>query len=266
MLILPARKALLLPSLDKDAAAWVASVRTAGASVSDVQKRRVSALVSYLKSAGVWSLLDRLWLFAAENATQALTDLVARATATAVNSPTFTANRGYRGNGSSAYVNTGFNPTSGSPHYTQNAAHWGLWVETAQGTATMRLGGQDSSGVTEMAGTAAASTLYSYGVNQASGASSGVSNTALGSFHFVRTGASAIQAYHNGAQSATATNASIAIPNNNLFALAGNNAGTAFSPTDGRLSGIYAGGALTGTQVAAFHAALRAYMTAVDVS
>jgi hypothetical protein len=249
-----------------DAMAWRNAVLAASGTVSPQQLARVSTLIRALKAGDVWSSLDRLWLFAAENATQALIDLKARATATVANAPTFTANRGYAGNGSNAIVNTGFNPTSGSPNYTQSSAHWGLWVETTSSGATMRLGGQDSANTTDMSSNGAGATTYTFGVNQAAGVNTTVANTSLGDFDFVRTGAAAIVSYHLGAQTATATNASIAIPNNNFFVLAGNNAGVAFVPTDGRVAGFWAGGALTAPQVAAFRAARRAYMTAVGVA
>jgi hypothetical protein len=70
-----------------------------GGALSNSELRLVSNLIRGLKTDGVWSSLDRLWLFAAENSTQALTDLVARSSATATNSPTFTANQGFAGNG-----------------------------------------------------------------------------------------------------------------------------------------------------------------------
>ncbi|MEI6204900.1 MAG: hypothetical protein WCP68_23385 [Enhydrobacter sp.] len=80
---------LLLTGLsDPDANAWADAVQGAGGFVTGSQRRRVAALIRSLKAAGVWPLLDRLWLFAAENNVQALIDLKAIATATLVNSPT----------------------------------------------------------------------------------------------------------------------------------------------------------------------------------
>lgn len=253
--------------VDADAAAWVSAVRAAGGQVSSAQAVRVSTLTLALKKAGVWSSLDRLWLFAAENSTQALIDLKARATATATNSPTFTANRGYAG-GTTSYINTNFNPSTAGGNYTQNSATYGCWVETAESSpaSLKRLAGNDSSNYSEFS-TGAGS--YGYSVNQGAPGNSQVSSTSTGCFDFSRvaaSGAGAVNCYWNGSLTDATTHASIAIPNNNMFALASNNAGAPYQNSDARLAGLWSGGGLTATQVAAFYAARRAYMTAVGVA
>ena len=54
---------------------WIGKVYELGGTVSSTRRTLVDALISGLKSDGVWPKLDRLWLFAAENATSALVDL-----------------------------------------------------------------------------------------------------------------------------------------------------------------------------------------------
>lgn len=69
----------------------------------------IDTLVRALKTAGVWPLLDGLWMFAADSAQAALLDWLqtgSHNSATAVSSPTFTQDRGYTGNGSSSYIDT----------------------------------------------------------------------------------------------------------------------------------------------------------------
>ena len=68
--------------------------RRARRHVSSTRRTLVDALIRGLKTDGVWSKLDRLWLFAAENATSALVDVKEGRLATAVSSPTFTTDRG----------------------------------------------------------------------------------------------------------------------------------------------------------------------------
>lgn len=117
----------LSPPDDSATTAWVAAVVSAGGTVSDERKSLVNNLVLGLKSDGLWTKLDRLWLFAAENSQSALIDLVAASSASLVaTNPTFTADRGFTGN-ASGYINTGFNATSGTPKFTQNDSHWSLW-------------------------------------------------------------------------------------------------------------------------------------------
>lgn len=105
---------------DPDALAWGTAV---GLLSTDPRLALIETLIVTLKTAGVWTVFDRLWLFAAQNSTQALTDLVTRSVATAVNTPTFTADRGVTGNGSTSYINTNYDPTVNGVNFTQNAGH-----------------------------------------------------------------------------------------------------------------------------------------------
>ena len=77
--------------------AWVNQVVTNGGTVSAGRQTLVDNLIVGLKADGIWTKLERLWLFAAENTISALTDLVGLTLATANNSPTFTADVGYTG-------------------------------------------------------------------------------------------------------------------------------------------------------------------------
>lgn len=99
-----------------------------------VRSRRIliNSLIKSLKTANVWSKLDTLYVIAAHHAQAArlnwigpVYDLVT------VNTPTFTVDRGYQGNASSSYVNTGFTPSTANGKYTLNAASFGLWSLTA---------------------------------------------------------------------------------------------------------------------------------------
>jgi len=112
---------------DSATTAWVSAVVSAGGTVSAGREAHVDALVVGLKNDGVWTKLDRLWLFAAENTQSALIDLVATDQATAVNSPSFTADQGYTGNGTNSYINTTYLPGTDGPNWTGNAASFGVW-------------------------------------------------------------------------------------------------------------------------------------------
>ena len=80
---------------EAETTAWVAEVVSNGGTVSAGRQTIVNDLIAGLKADGIWAKLDRLWLFAAEDQPSALTDLVGLTLATAVNSPTFTADEGY---------------------------------------------------------------------------------------------------------------------------------------------------------------------------
>lgn len=246
---------ILFGSLDADARAWAAAVTAAGGAVSSSQLRLISILIVALKRAGVWTLLDRLWLFAAESATQALTDLKARAVATAVNSPAFTANRGYAGNGTTAHINSNFNPSTAGGNYARDDALLGCWVET-----------EGASGGAYMAAYIAQWSLFwrsgattiGWPVNQGANQNFTFAGQ-TGLWALQRTGANATELFKDGASVATGVAASVALENRNVFILSDDGS---TSTTTGRLAAAFIGKSLTAPQQAAFNAAMRAYMPA----
>jgi hypothetical protein len=90
-------------------------------------------LVKDLKAAGVWSKLDTFSVFATDgNSDFALIDWKRLSQYTAVNSPTFTTNGGFAGNGTSSYIDTNFNPSIQGVNYTLNNAGRYFWVDNRQ--------------------------------------------------------------------------------------------------------------------------------------
>jgi hypothetical protein len=76
------------------------------------QRTKSNQFVVDLKAAGLWTKLDSLSIFKTDgSANFALTDWKRLTTHTAVNGPVFTANVGFTGNGSSAYINPNWNIT-----------------------------------------------------------------------------------------------------------------------------------------------------------
>ena len=77
-----------------------------------------------LKSSGAWAKLDLFMCFATDGLYN-MAGLNWKGGVTpgfGVNSPTFTANQGFTGNGADAYIDTQFNPTISGVNYTQNNA------------------------------------------------------------------------------------------------------------------------------------------------
>lgn len=97
---------------------------------TNARKILCNAVIKALKTSGAWALLDGLYDLAAHDAQAARLNWKTPGTLTAsvVNAPTFTADRGYAGNGTSSYVQTGFNPTVGTPQFAQNDALFSLWI------------------------------------------------------------------------------------------------------------------------------------------
>src|SRR5882724_3061760 len=81
---------------DSDALVWKSAVVGVGGSVSASYLAAVSAYIAGLKADGIWSLLDYLIPYAAENSVAASIDFVGRLTHTLNSSPIFTAMVGYQ--------------------------------------------------------------------------------------------------------------------------------------------------------------------------
>jgi hypothetical protein len=247
-----------LQTPDADINAWKAAVVAAGGSVSAGRETLVGNLITGLKADGIWSKLDRLWLFAAENTQSALIDLKARATATAVNTPTFTTDRGYATTGS-AYLSTYAPPGTGN--YTDNSAHIGDWVETATTSNAILMGalGTKQSLLTTLSGN------YDVYINDNSGSAlaSAVAKSNTGFLLGSRTGASTLALYLNGASIATGTNAASTPSLPAIFVGARNNGGTPDAPAPHRSAVASIGGGLTSTEAANYYTRLNTYITAV---
>jgi hypothetical protein len=91
--------------VNAEAAAWVAAMSTAP---TNARKALIDNLVGSLKSAGFWAKLDWISLLAAHsNQAARLNGINPAQSMTAVNSPIFTTDQGYTGDGVSAHLDLG---------------------------------------------------------------------------------------------------------------------------------------------------------------
>ena len=98
---------------------------------SSGQQIKQNQLLLDLKTASVWSKLDTFAVFATDgNSDFALIDWKRLTDYTAFNSPTFTADQGFTGNGTSAYIDTNFDPSTSGVNYTLNDASISIWNNT----------------------------------------------------------------------------------------------------------------------------------------
>lgn len=126
------------PSLDPNAAAWLTTVGPANVTAGRINL--VSNLIRGLKVDGVWTKINRLWLTAAQNSASAIIDLVTAASLSPINAPTFTADQGYTGNGTSSYLNTNSNSIG-----TQNSSAFGFYNRTNKaGADAVEFGASDA--------------------------------------------------------------------------------------------------------------------------
>ncbi|MFG1429160.1 hypothetical protein [Roseixanthobacter glucoisosaccharinicivorans] len=246
-------------SLDAGAAAVIARM---SASPSFARKTAINTLVRALKAAGVWQRLDVLHIMAAHDAQAARLNWISSSyDLTATNSPTFTVDRGYQGDGATNFLTaTGYDPSAGGRLLTLNSATLGAWVETADVTTS-------TGGILVFTSTGRLQrrlngTQYQCRVNDATSANIPV-GAFTGSTGLNRSAAGAREFYQAGVQTLTDTVASGTV-SNRLDYLAAGLPASAYS--DARLAAGWAGGSLTSAQQTALHAALRAYMTSVGVA
>jgi len=247
---------------DTDATTWAAAVVTAGGTVSGAQQTRVCTLIQAYKSASVWTIMDRVWLLAAENTQQANIDLVNRSAWTLISTPTFSANVGYTADGGSG-INTNFTP-SGGGNFLQNSAHASVYAKVGNSNTNRALIGVNSNGFTQLETSTIGPTIAMEMNGNTFNTGTDTGTNGVGQYTLTRTSSSLIIVYKNEVTTPVGTSASastgepaIAI---NIFSIAGfgHNSDTV------TIAGVTIGGALTSTQMAAAQNAMNVYQTAIS--
>jgi len=173
--------------------------------------------IDALIEAGVWTKLDALWVMAAKDSQAARLNWKSPSTYTlsAINSPTFTADTGYAGNGSSSYLDTTITPNTLS-NFAQNSGCVGIWCNTNTAATTPEMGLASGASIRVTARTAGGNQqgrvndTTSFSVAQAS---------AIGHSVINRSGASAREMYRNGVSIGTDTTASASVSSSALYLL-----------------------------------------------
>jgi hypothetical protein len=238
------------PVYDSAAAAVFAAMTS---SPTAARKALINTLIIALKSAGVWTKIDVLWVMAAHDEQAARINwknpaafpLVPTATV-----PVFTADQGTAGDGSSSNFTTGYDPSVASIGMTQDSAHIGMYSHTALGAA-----GSINNRVL-------VSTSSSTGVNVRVTCATTLSGTAAEAIphHLmgIRRDSSNQLAFGDGLEVATAANASTLLPSGILIH---KNASATFFA--GRVAAAHVGQGFTDPEALACYNALHAYMIAV---
>lgn len=143
------RKALLGVTQVSEEAAMDADALTLIAAMSPTpdndRQLLINETIVALKAAGIWSLLDELWFFAAHSAQAGLLGWKRYKDCTAVSSPNFVADRGYRGNGTDSYINTNYAPADDGINYTLDDCSFGNFTTGHQTSAGSDMGGRGAS-------------------------------------------------------------------------------------------------------------------------
>jgi hypothetical protein len=192
---------------------------------SEEQKVKQNNFVIALKNLGIWDDLDILYVFATDGDSDFATlnwKAPASFQASKVSSPTFTANQGFTGNGSSAYLDTGWAPDPDGVNYTQNDACGFVYVNNSiaesQKYAYGALNNTPSAfGLTAIIPYAPTNT---YGAYVNGFGVSGANSNSKGFYSAHRNGGQ-ITGYKNAVQIATAAIVSNGLTTNDVAVLAG---------------------------------------------
>lgn len=260
------------PGADADTTAWIAAVVTAGGSVSGDnttgRQKLVNDLIVGLKADGIWTKLDRLWIYAAENSQSALIDLKALDQSSAVGSPTFTTDRGYAGNASSSYINTTYVVSTDAVNYTSSSMHVGIWDNTSRAADNSIITGFYDGGsnltdlfiYTSLAGPGPLlRPNFVLGTNGTAGSSQGF-------FLAQQISSTAAEIYYNGSSVGTGGSSAAIVAGSNGFYIGGrNDNGTLAGGTTDQVSMASFGGKFSSVEAGKYYTRLRTYMTGVGV-
>ncbi|MFG1427601.1 hypothetical protein [Roseixanthobacter glucoisosaccharinicivorans] len=182
---------------------------------------------------------------------------LARFDLSAVNSPAFTVDRGYSGNGTTSYLDANANPSVDFSKASLNSATYGAWVSSETTSPNSVLGATVSS--IPVVPRSDTNTTYCRVHSNVSLTVPGAT-TALGLTAGNRSAANALQLYRNGVSIGASTAASSAMTTE-LWV--GRNVGTYYP---GQVSAAFAGGTLSEDEHLALYSALRTYLMALGAA
>lgn len=259
----PYSNLIFYPGFSTPAANFFASAPTITAS----RKRLYDALLFRpLVQAGLWYGLDVFYVFATESASVALRNLTSnRFTASIVVGPSFVADRGYLGNNTSGYIESGWNASTDAVQYTLNNMHLSMYCNVNNTEAGSTIGVVDATPNGSSLALRQATDAISWRANQttAEAGAAAVTNS-IGLFSSIRTGSPAASSffYRNGVLTGTgALSASVSVPNGTLKILT--LTGAAFSARQACIASV--GAARSTAQEKMFFSIIRNYLNAVGV-
>lgn len=224
-------------------------------------------LIDGMVTDGDFAKLDALWIMATQDATTAVLNLVSTSfPLTLVNSPTFTADRGYAGNGTSSYINSTFAPSAGT-QYTLNSACYGVYNRAANAAMGPGLMGGFGGTLTDFnqIQSDSGSDIFMR-INEDTSASASFSNGS-GNAGFIvgrRTTSSATAVFQDGVSRGTASGTSTSLATRTLFIGAGNFDGGPYKfSTNQFAAAIVGSGTVSQANV---YSRIQAFMTTVGAN
>jgi hypothetical protein len=221
------------PNFDADYQAVLNYATTQGYNLPTYSQRlKQNQLLLDLKAGGIWSKLDSFRVYATDgDSSYALIDWKRLVMCTAVNSPTFTTNVGYRGNGTSAYINSNYNPSLHAVNLSLNSASIFAYISVSRTFGQIQ-GYQGATGTNDQFLMAAGS--YPYGESWLNSATYVVNGITGVGFQLVnRLDANTLNVYYQGVLQNTNSSAnSGSVTNRTIWDFGANNGGAGFLFSD----------------------------------
>lgn len=233
------------------------------------RKALINSTVRSLKAGGVWAKLDSLFFLAAADSQAARVDWKRpTVTATATNSPTFAADRGYTFDGSTNYLDTNFNPATQGSAITGTTGLMASYERTNLAADRYVAGVNDGTNIFEFAPRSSVDRVLGRCGNATSAAMATDAITNSQGLTVVQRVGTNAEVYKNGAAltGAALGSPSSGLPSRNFFIGCRNNAGTPAQFRATQQSAVAIGGALSASAQTAFYTTMQAYMTAVGAN
>ena len=235
--------------------------------VDATHQNAYKSLICGLVGDGVWSKLDTLYVFATQNSGAALQNLVSSSfTASTSSSPTFTADTGYAGNGSSTYIDSNYNVSTNATNYSRNSASLFAWSTETSVDNGAAVGISDSNDFDVYL------QPYSFGASTGAAVNSGsvltesvpggYSTAGAGFYTVSRTSGAQVDIYKNSTDlGSSSSNTSVAVPSAHILFLAGGGLTSFFG---GNLAAGGDGAGLTSSDVSNLYSLLHSFLNTVN--
>jgi len=249
-----------ISGVDPDAAAFFARVTAAGGTLTTTEQTAINTLVVQMKADGTWTLMKAIYPMVGASAAACAQNLKSSSfTGTFTSGWTF-ASTGITGNGTSAYMNTFFNPANESS-VASNDFSMGVYLRTQVGGTDSQMGNFGASGdVLMIANYNSTNVLYRFFTTlDDTGANSGNVSKGLTSLSTLTT--STQKVYKQGTLIYTGTRTTTIKGSKDIY-VGGINGIALYSAAQFAFS--YIGNGLTDINVSNYYTAIQAFQTTLS--
>lgn len=257
-------------TFDPATSLWVAAVNTAGGTVSGGRQIIVNTFVVCMKTASLFSIFDRYWLMAGEDAPSAKVDIIARQQWTLNGTYAFSASNGYTGDGSTGYADTGFNPNTAGGNFQLNDASAGVQLQTNRttGNGSYAFGAIDTGFTTGTTLVPFSTGLALFArVNGITTTGNAPPSSVRASWAITRQSSGGTTIYQNGSSYATTSDVSVSLTPANIFISALNfNGPFSGSFSTDQTSAFWLSKGMSSGQISSFETCHNAMMTSIGIN